>query len=94
MHDGAEIGAFPALLGQQVMHAGERHQPAFEAFLGVLHRLGVPEGLVDDGLNGRQGVLDPVIQLMDQQALVVQRTLVIRDVDALVDLMTVLKPRK
>ncbi|ENZ81149.1 hypothetical protein OR37_03010 [Caulobacter vibrioides OR37] len=76
-----QIGAFPVLAGQQVVGFGQGENPAGEGFLGLFQRPLPGKALRGDGLDGRQAVLDPVIQLVDQQPQVQFGALAIGDVD-------------
>jgi hypothetical protein len=47
--------------------AGERHEPRLEGLASLLDAPGTLEGLHSDGLDCGEGVLDPVIELVDEK---------------------------
>src|SRR5215203_1596246 len=69
LDDVAERCPFPALAGQHVMRLGERKQPGFEGFARLRRRLARLEALRRDRLHGRERVLHPVIELVDEELL-------------------------
>ncbi|OIQ65048.1 hypothetical protein GALL_533950 [mine drainage metagenome] len=62
------------------MRGGQGHQPFEQIFFGDLRRLGVAQGLEHDGLDGGQGVLHPMVQLINHQPLQVAGPDILGDV--------------
>ncbi len=76
-----EIGAGPRGLRQQRMGTGERVQAALEARGELLRRLRSPQGLARDRLHRRERILDPMIELAEQQLLRRLNLLALGDVE-------------
>jgi hypothetical protein len=76
-----QVGPFPILAGQQVVSLGQGDDAGRERLLGLGQGSGGVEGLAGDGLDRGQRVLDPVIQLVDQQPQVQLGPLALGDVD-------------
>ena len=67
--DLAQIRVLPTLPCQDVMPSGERHETGLERLLKRRIDIAAAKGLRRNGLNGRQGVLHPMVQLIDQDLL-------------------------
>ncbi|MEJ2626873.1 MAG: hypothetical protein P8Z80_20980 [Pseudolabrys sp.] len=65
----AQVGALPLIPGQLIVRLRQRDQPAFEALAERARRSGAARGLRGQRLHGGERVLDPVIELVDQELL-------------------------
>ena len=81
LDDLAQAGAFPVLARQHVVRARQGDQAALEAGPGLLGARRVAQGLRGDRLHGGEGVLDAVVQLVDQKLLMFLEPLALGDVD-------------
>ena len=76
----AQLGLAPGLAGQQVVRLRQGEQAALESVLELRRRLGGAQRLRGDGLHGGQGVLHPVVQLVEEEALLLLGVLLLGDV--------------
>ena len=80
--DRAKVRAGPSCLQQQVVRAPEREQPALDGMLRVPGFGQVAQALRDDGADGRERILDAVVQLLEDQLLQLVGRLALPGVDA------------
>ena len=64
------------------MRASEREQPALDRLLGMLGGRHMAQTLRDDGADGRERILDAVVQLLEDQLLQLVGRLALPGVDA------------
>ena len=74
LNDIHEVSPLPALAGEHVMGSRQGQKPPLEGVLRILRRVGRAQGLGGDRLDGRERVLHPVVQLVNQQLLVFSGT--------------------
>jgi hypothetical protein len=67
--DRAQVGTRPAFLRENVMRARMRHNAGGDGGSRMCGRRRRTQRLGNDGLDGSQNVLDPVVQLRDQKLL-------------------------
>src|SRR5262249_23487105 len=75
-----DLGALQPLLGEQIVNARQCLHATAEGGDEVAWALGAMQGLAGNGLDGRQGVLDAMVELLDQQTLQLLRLPAFRDV--------------
>ncbi len=80
--DRAKIRAGPSCLQKEIVGPPERQQPALDSVLRVFSPLHVAQALGDDGANGRDRILDTVVQLFKGQLLQLVGRLALPSVDA------------
>ena len=76
----AQLGLAPGLARQQIVRLRQGEQAALEGVPELPRRLGGAKGLRGDGLHGGQGVLHPVIELVEEEALLLLGVLLRGDV--------------
>ena len=80
--DRAKVRAGPSCLQEQIVRAPEREQPALDGLLCVLGAWQVAQTLRDDGADGRERILDAVVQFLEDQLLQLVGRLALPGVDA------------
>ena len=80
--DMAKIGAVPSGLQKKIVSPSERYQPALDGVLRVFGALHVAQALGGDGADGRERVLDAVMQFFQNQLLQLVGRLALLGVDA------------
>jgi hypothetical protein len=82
MNDIEHAGAGGLRLQQQIVRAAQRHQPQFDGGAPVLKAGGVTQALGGNRNDGRQRVLDAVMQFLEQQTLQLLGGFVFRGINA------------
>ena len=80
--DRAKVRAAPSCLQKQIVRPPEREQPALDGVLRVLGAWQVAQALRDDGADGRERILDAVVQFLEDQLLQLVGRLALPGVDA------------
>ena len=80
--DRTKVRAGPSCLQKQIVRAPEREQPALDGVLCVLGAWQSAQALRDDGADGRERILDAVVQFLEDQLLQLVGRLALPGVDA------------